>query len=87
MHTTILRNLFKYLWPKNSRSFKVRVVVALSLLILAKVLNVQVPFMFKGIIDDMNIDWTGQAGTVTTLIGATVLAYGFARFGAVLLVS
>lgn len=84
MHTTILRNLFKYLWPKNSRSFKVRVVVALSLLILAKVLNVQVPFMFKGIIDDMNIDWTGQAGTVTTLIGATVLAYGFARFGAVL---
>jgi ABC transporter ATM len=73
-----------YLWPKNNVAFRVRVVVALSLLILAKVLNVQVPFFFKSIIDGMNIDWTSQVGTVTTIIGGTILAYGGARFGAVL---
>jgi ABC transporter ATM len=73
-----------YLWPRNNVAFRVRVVVALSLLILAKVLNVQVPFFFKSIIDGMNIDWTSQVGTVTTIIGGTILAYGGARFGAVL---
>lgn len=81
---TILKNLVKYLWPKSSKSARIRVVVALSLLIFAKILNVQVPFIFKGIIDDMNVDWIAQAGTVTTVIGTVVLGYGLARFGAVL---
>ncbi|CCH42011.1 Iron-sulfur clusters transporter ATM1,mitochondrial [Wickerhamomyces ciferrii] len=80
----IIKDLLAYLWPKDRFSFKVRVVIALSLLILAKVLNVQVPFFFKSIIDGMNIDWTNQVGTVTAIIGGTILAYGGARFGAVL---
>lgn len=73
-----------YLWPKNNFGFKVRVVVALSFLVLAKLLNVQVPFYFKSIIDGMNIDWTNEVGLVSTIIGGTILAYGGARFGAVL---
>lgn len=73
-----------YLWPKNNFGFKVRVVVALSFLVLAKLLNVQVPFYFKSIIDGMNIDWTDEVGLVSTIIGGTILAYGGARFGAVL---
>lgn len=32
----------------------------------------------------MNIDWATQAGTAAIVIGAAVLGYGFARFGAVL---
>lgn len=84
IQNTILKNLVKYLWPKNSRSAKIRVVVALSFLIAAKLLNVQVPFIFKGIIDDMNVDWAGDVGPIATVIGAVVLGYGFARFGAVL---
>ncbi|KAH3686809.1 hypothetical protein WICPIJ_002206 [Wickerhamomyces pijperi] len=80
----ILKDLLKYLWPANNISFKARVVIALSLLIGAKVLNVQVPFFFKQIIDGMNIDWVSQLGTVGTVIGGTILAYGGARFGAVL---
>lgn len=80
----IIKDLMAYLWPRNKLSFKVRVVCALSFLILAKVLNVQVPFYFKSIIDGMNIDWVSEVGTVSAVIGATILAYGGARFGAVL---
>lgn len=80
---TILKNLAKYIWPKSSKSARFRVVIALSLLIAAKLLNVQVPFIFKGIVDDMNIDWVNQVGTVSTVVGAAVLSYGLARFGAV----
>ena len=76
--------MMSYLWPKNNFGFKVRVVVALSFLVLAKLLNVQVPFYFKSIIDGMNIDWTNEVGLVSTIIGGTILAYGGARFGAVL---
>ncbi|ANB11493.1 ATP-binding cassette Fe/S cluster precursor transporter ATM1 [Sugiyamaella lignohabitans] len=83
-HNTILRQLFKYLWPKDNLSAKVRVVIALSLLVGSKVLNVQVPFFFKDIIDNMNVDWTTQVGEVSTVVGAMVLGYGLARFGSVL---
>ncbi|ODV93859.1 hypothetical protein PACTADRAFT_77358 [Pachysolen tannophilus NRRL Y-2460] len=74
-----------YLWPKNNTSFKVRVLLALTMLIGSKLLNVQVPFFFKSIIDSMNIDWANQVGTLTAVIGGIILAYGGSRFGAVLL--
>ncbi|KAG7838154.1 hypothetical protein KL943_000230 [Ogataea angusta] len=80
----ILKDLLSYIWPRNNPWAKFRVVVALGMLIAAKVLNVQVPFFFKSIIDSMNIDWVSQAGLLTTSIGAIVLAYGVTRFGAVL---
>jgi ATP-binding cassette subfamily B (MDR/TAP) protein 7 len=82
-HKTILSQLFKYLWPKDSRSAKIRVAVALSLLVGSKILNVQVPFYFKDIIDSMNVDWTTQVGTAGAVVGALIFGYGLARFGAV----
>lgn len=81
--TLMLRLLVATLWPKNKPSFKFRVVLALLLLIGSKLLNVQVPFFFKDIIDHMNVDWAG-AGTVGTVMVLMILAYGGARFGAVL---
>lgn len=83
-HAGIMKNMIKYLWPKNNRSAKIRVVVALTLLVLSKLLNIQVPFYFKQIIDDMNIDWTNQLGIVGTSVGVLIFAYGAGRFGAVL---
>lgn len=80
----MLRSLLATIWPKDNRGFKVRVVVALLLLIGSKLLNVQVPFFFKSIIDEMNIGWADELGTVGTVIGTLILAYGGARFGAVL---
>ncbi|ANZ77324.1 BA75_04867T0 [Komagataella pastoris] len=80
----IIKDLMAYLWPKDNLAAKVRVVIALSLLVAAKLLNVQVPFFFKSIVDNMNIDWEHNVGTVTSVIGALIIAYGGARFGAVL---
>ncbi|OWB59085.1 hypothetical protein B5S28_g5213 [[Candida] boidinii] len=80
----IIKDLLSYIWPKGNFWAKFRVVLALTTLITAKLLNVQVPFFFKSIIDSMNIDWVTEAGMLTTSIAAIILAYGTTRFGAVL---
>ncbi|KAK1962619.1 ABC transporter [Colletotrichum sublineola] len=78
----IMKEMSRYLWPKDSISTKVRVALAVSLLIGAKVLNVQVPFYFKSIVDAMNIDFGTTGGTAATIAGSMVLAYGATRIGA-----
>lgn len=80
----MMRSLFKTIWPKDNPKFKIRVLIAVSLLIGSKLLNVEVPFLFKQIIDQMNVDWTQEVGVLSTVIGSLILAYGGARFGAVL---
>ncbi|XP_052190778.1 ABC transporter B family member 25, mitochondrial [Diospyros lotus] len=91
---TILRTLAKYLWLKDNLEFRVRVLTAVGFLVGAKVLNVQVPFLFK-----LAVDWlttaTGNASALAsfTTANSTVLAlfvspaavlvgYGIARAGA-----
>ena len=85
----ILKTLFKYIWPKDNWSVKIRVIIAFSLLLLAKVLNIEVPFFFKKIIDDMNGDSEESADFIKDnafpiAVAVTILSYGLARFGAVL---
>ncbi|KAG0669544.1 Iron-sulfur clusters transporter atm1, mitochondrial [Maudiozyma exigua] len=81
----ILRDLFKYIWPSGDNKVKSRVLIALSLLIGAKLLNVQVPFFFKQTIDAMNVEWGDPTIALPAAIGLTIFSYGIARFGAVLL--
>ncbi|RSL68237.1 Iron-sulfur clusters transporter ATM1, mitochondrial [Fusarium sp. AF-6] len=78
----IMKEMSRYLWPKDDLSTKVRVGLAVSLLIGAKVMNVQVPFYFKSIVDSMNIDIAAVGGTATTVAGTMILAYGATRIGA-----
>ncbi|CAN1795499.1 ABC transporter B family member 25, mitochondrial [Linum perenne] len=66
--TKILRTLVSYLWMKDNFEFRLRVIAALSFLVGAKVLNVQVPFLFK-----LAVDW---------LTTATSNAPGLASFSA-----
>jgi ABC transporter ATM len=79
-----MKEMSRYLWPKDSWGDKMRVVLAVGLLVGAKVLNVQVPFYFREIVDSLNIDFAATGGTVATVAGAMILAYGGARIGAVL---
>lgn len=81
----ILKDLFKYIWPRGDNKVKSRILIALSLLIGAKLLNVQVPFFFKQTIDSMNIEWSDPTIALPAAIGLTIFSYGVARFGAVLL--
>lgn len=80
----IMKQMAHYLWPKGKGSVdtKLRVSVAVTLLIGAKILNVQVPFYFKNIVDAMNIDIGATGGTAATIAGSMILAYGATRIGA-----
>ena len=87
----ILRELGQHLWPDNShpnsRSLKARVVAAVSLLVASKVINIQVPFLFKALVDSFEVDHTmlvnnmGDPLILATPI-AVVLGYGIARASA-----
>ncbi|KAI9731456.1 MAG: Iron-sulfur clusters transporter atm1, mitochondrial [Claussenomyces sp. TS43310] len=80
----IMKEMAHYLWPKDGLGTKVRVSLALALLVGAKVLNVQVPFYFKSIVDSMNVDFVAVGGTAATVAGTMIFAYGATRVGAAL---
>ncbi|ODN73365.1 iron-sulfur clusters transporter ATM1, mitochondrial [Cryptococcus amylolentus CBS 6039] len=75
---SIIVKLAGNIWPKNNPGVKIRVIAALSLLIAGKVLNVQVPFFFKDIVDALNVPITDNT-TVWVLAGASIAGYGAAR--------
>lgn len=56
---------------------KVRVGLSLGLLVGSKVLNVQVPFYFKSIVDSMNVDFLAVGGTAWTVAGSMIIACSF----------
>ncbi|THH18205.1 hypothetical protein EW146_g2748 [Bondarzewia mesenterica] len=80
---TIIRRLAVNLWPKGDWGLRGRVVLGVGFLVAGKVLNVQVPFLFKQIIDTLNIPISSDS-TVWVVCGSVVLAYGAARVGATL---
>ncbi|KAI9275658.1 P-loop containing nucleoside triphosphate hydrolase protein [Phascolomyces articulosus] len=71
----------KYVWPKKDANVKARVVIALSLLVGGKLLNVEVPFFFKEVIDSLGTTFPADA-TLWGVCGAAIIGYGLARLGA-----
>jgi ATP-binding cassette subfamily B (MDR/TAP) protein 7 len=80
----IMKEMMQYLWPKGEFGTKLRVSSALALLVVAKILNVQVPYYFKSIVDSMNIDFLAVGGTAWTVAGSMIVAYGVTRIGSAL---
>ena len=84
----IISKLFNFIWPKNNPKIKIRVIIALSLLIGSKILNVTVPFFFKEIVDFLNknskIKDFGDSTEEKLLVAiiALIIGYGAARAGA-----
>ncbi|XP_010547390.1 PREDICTED: ABC transporter B family member 25, mitochondrial [Tarenaya hassleriana] len=80
----ILRTLASYLWMRDNLEFRFRVIAALAFLVGAKLMNVQVPFLFK-----LAVDWltsaTGTASANPALVAAfatpaaVLIGYGIAR--------
>ena len=66
--------LLPYLWPRDARELRVRVVIALVFLVLAKAANVVVPLFYKDAVDALGADQTALAIPFGLLI-----AYGAAR--------
>ena len=71
----VLRVVGHHLWPKGETGLRCRVVVAMVLLIVAKVTNVYVPVLYKHAVDALG-EPTAQAVAVPV---ALILAYGVAR--------
>ena len=67
--------ILPFLWPRESEGLRARVVIALVLLIAAKIITVQVPFLFKAIVDRLS----EPEGALLALPLAALLAYGLAR--------
>lgn len=70
----IVKEMSRYLWPKDNMGTRLRVGLSVGLLIAAKLLNVQVPFYFKSIVDAMNIDFAAVGGTAGTVAGSMIVA-------------
>ncbi len=70
-----LRALAPHLWPPGQVEMRVRVVIALVMLVLAKIANVTVPIFYKGAVDALS----PTAGLAVVVPIGLVLAYGLAR--------
>ena len=79
-YSAILRELVKYVWPKDDWRIKARVTLAVSLLFTGKLINVSVPLFFKEAIDLLASPSMG----VLDVAGTVLLGYGAARLGSTL---
>src|ERR1700681_4801844 len=72
-----LKGLAPYLWPRDSLELRARVVLASALLGRAKLVNIAIPFLYKGAVDRLT-----SKGAVAGLVAVPVmliLGYGIAR--------
>ncbi|EAT41625.1 AAEL006717-PA [Aedes aegypti] len=79
----MIKAMGTYIWPKDDALVRKRVLISLSLLGGAKVLNVCVPFLFKMGVDNLStlsMDTVPEAAASMTI--AVLLGYGIARAGA-----
>ncbi|MDP2495347.1 ABC transporter ATP-binding protein/permease [Shimia thalassica] len=71
-----LRKVFPYIWPEDAPWVKRRVLIALGLLIIAKLIAVYTPILYKGAVDSLADE--GVPPLALGAVGLTV-AYGVAR--------
>ncbi|WP_374944221.1 ABCB family ABC transporter ATP-binding protein/permease [Sphingomonas sp.] len=77
----LLRRFLPYLWPAHQPRLRVRIVVAMLLVLCSKLVQVYgAPFALQGAVDGMG---SGDR-SASTLIFALVLGYAAARFGTTL---
>jgi ATP-binding cassette, subfamily B, heavy metal transporter len=76
---TTLKRFLPYLWPKDDRALRMRVVGAVLLVLLAKAITLFGPYPYKWAIDAMSANQSAAVG----LVMALVAAYAGARFAGV----
>ena len=70
-----LRSLLPYLWPRGAPSLRVRVVLAMAMLLAARAASVYIPVFYARAVDALSPDDIGLIAVPVALI----LAYGAAR--------
>jgi ABC-type transport system involved in Fe-S cluster assembly fused permease/ATPase subunit len=80
-----LAGLWPYIWPSERRDLKIRVLIAMVLLLLAKLATIAVPFTFKWAVDALTGQGTAPVAPESWLVWALAapilmtLAYGGSR--------
>ena len=81
-HLTVLRELAPYIWPAGRPDLRLRVVMALVALIIAKAITLMVPIAYKAVVDLLTDEATGKEITAVRLAASPVfliVAYGVGR--------
>ncbi|KRX41070.1 ATP-binding cassette sub-family B member 7, mitochondrial, partial [Trichinella murrelli] len=76
---TVVKKILLFVWPKGNPGLKSRVVLALCFLIVAKVINVTVPLIFKQAVDyyekmNINLFPTDETISRVTSVGFAILS-------------
>ncbi|MFL2811591.1 MAG: ABCB family ABC transporter ATP-binding protein/permease [Paracoccaceae bacterium] len=79
-----IKKVAPYLWPDQQSWVKKRVILALMFLMLAKIVAVSTPFLFKAVVDGLASNGK-STDALMLLLGASgiVFAYGFFRLASV----
>ncbi|WP_235890436.1 ABCB family ABC transporter ATP-binding protein/permease [Sandaracinobacter neustonicus] len=75
-----LKRFLPYLWPADQPQLKLRIIIAMLLVLLSKAIQLSMGFLYAGAVDRMAPGLQSGAGIAMAL----VVAYAGARFGAVL---
>ncbi|XP_045492864.1 iron-sulfur clusters transporter ABCB7, mitochondrial isoform X1 [Colias croceus] len=76
----MVRGMMEYVWPKDNAMIRNRVMISLSLLFGAKVMNVMVPFLFKYAVDEVNLLGVSTVPeAISTSVISLLVGYGIAR--------
>ncbi|MBA3863429.1 MAG: metal ABC transporter permease [Erythrobacter sp.] len=78
-----LRRFLPYLWPRDNPGLKLRIVIAMALVLAAKGVMLALPFAYKGAVDAMSGSGAGTVDAGLTVALALVVAYALGRFTAV----
>ncbi|MDZ4095246.1 MAG: ABC transporter ATP-binding protein/permease [Paracoccaceae bacterium] len=78
-----IRRVLPYLWPQDEAWVKRRVVLALLMLIAAKIISVSTPFFYKAAVDALAGEAPSSAMLLALSAVGLTIAYGIARLGAV----
>src|SRR6478736_4225147 len=81
-HLTVLRELAPYIWPAGRPDLRMRVVMALVALIIAKAITLMVPIAYKAVVDLLTDEAAGKQITAIGLAASPVfliVAYGVGR--------
>ena len=73
-----LRRFLPYLWPRDNPSLRVRIVIALVLVLAAKTVILSLPYAYRSAVDTMS--GNEVASEAVSVAMALVLAYGLGRF-------
>ena len=84
-HWRVLRELAPYIWPANRPDLRLRVVMALLALVVAKAITLAVPVAYKAIVDALTGKTGAGAATGLSVLGLAsipamlIIAYGVGR--------